>query len=151
MGIGKNVKYSITLGMEDVLLITIDGVEVRDTDKVFVIRPPFKEPKIDELIILENIYPYYEKMGYWFFHDKAKAERYLIEKTKTVINFAPFPMPVITPLGNGYVIYIKSNPIWENDEICVAMEEDGQWRHFNSSQIKTWKNETYDIGKTNKE
>jgi hypothetical protein len=136
--------------MDDVLLITIDGVEVRDTDKVYVIRPPFKEPLIDELIVLSNIYPYYEKNGYWFFHDRAKAQKYLIEKTKTVVTFAPSPIPVMTPLGSAYVIYITSNPIWENDEITCAMEEDGQWRHFNSSQIKSWKNETYDIGKNKK-
>jgi hypothetical protein len=60
--------------------------------------------------------------------------------------FAPFPIPVVTPNGSGYVVYVSKNPNWENDEICVAMDEDGQWRHYNSGQIKSWKNATYGIG-----
>lgn len=62
--------------------------------------------------------------------------------------FAPFPIPVITPEGDGYVVYIESNPMWENDCITVALCNGGQWRHFNSGQIKSWHNATYDITKT---
>lgn len=57
------------------------------------------------------------------------------------------PIPVVTPLGNGYVVYIKSNGLWENDEVTVAMCEDGQWRHFNTGDIKAWNNQTYGINK----
>lgn len=60
------------------------------------------------------------------------------------------PIPVHTSLGDGYVVYIKSNGMWENDEICVAMNEDGQWRHFNTSQIKSWTNKTYGVNDGNK-
>lgn len=62
-----------------------------------------------------------------------------------MIVFAPNPIPVVTPLGEGYVVYIESNPVWENDCVTVALCEGGQWRHFNSSQIKSCKNLTYDI------
>lgn len=64
-----------------------------------------------------------------------------------MIEFAPFPIPVITPLGNGVVVYISTNPIFENDEICVALCDSGQWRHFNTSQIKSHENITYGIKK----
>lgn len=56
-------------------------------------------------------------------------------------------IPVHTPLGGGYVVYIKSNGMWENDEVCVAMIEDGQWRHFSTEDIKAWTNKTYSINK----
>lgn len=60
------------------------------------------------------------------------------------------PMPVHTPLGGGYVVYIKSNFMWENDEVCVAMLIDGQWRHFNTADIKSWTNKTYGINEDKK-
>lgn len=37
--------------------------------------------------------------------------------------------------------------MWENDEACIAMEEGGQWRHFQTGQIKAWNNLTYGIKK----
>lgn len=57
------------------------------------------------------------------------------------------PIPVVTPLGSGYAIYVTSSGMFENDEVCVAMDENGQWRHFNTSQIRSWHNETYGIKK----
>lgn len=57
------------------------------------------------------------------------------------------PIPVITPLGEGYAIYVTRNGMFENDEVCVAMCEDGQWRHFNTSQIRSYHNRTYGIEK----
>lgn len=33
----------------------------------------------------------------------------------------------------------------ENDEACVVLEEDGQWRHVITGDIKSWRNETYGI------
>lgn len=62
-----------------------------------------------------------------------------------MITFAPFPIPVVTPLGSGYIVYVSRNPIHENDEITVAMDEDGQYRHFNAGQVKAYKNATYGI------
>lgn len=65
-----------------------------------------------------------------------------------MLTFAPYPIPVITPEGGGYVMYVESNPMWENDCITVALCEGGQWRHFNSGQIKSWHNATYGIFKS---
>lgn len=62
-----------------------------------------------------------------------------------MITVLEIPIPVVTPLGDGYVVYIRENGMWENDEVCVAMMNDGQWRHFNTDQIKSWHNGTYDI------
>jgi hypothetical protein len=62
-----------------------------------------------------------------------------------MITFCPYPIPVVTPLGDGFAIYINSNGMWENDEVCVAMKDGGQWYHFNTLQIKSWHNATYNI------
>jgi hypothetical protein len=64
-----------------------------------------------------------------------------------VVTFPPYPIPVVTPLGGGYVVYITSNNLYENDEVCVALEDSGQWRHFLTSDIKSWHNATYQIHK----
>jgi len=37
--------------------------------------------------------------------------------------------------------------MWENDEVCVALDDGGQWRHFNTGQIQSWHNATYGITK----
>ena len=57
------------------------------------------------------------------------------------------PIPVGTSLGDGYCIYVKSNGMFEDDEWCVCLNTDGQVRHFVSSQIRIWHNETYGIKK----
>ena len=57
------------------------------------------------------------------------------------------PMPVVTPLGEGYALYVVHNGMLENDEWTVAMCGDGQVRHFTSAQIKVHVNSTYGIGK----
>jgi len=57
------------------------------------------------------------------------------------------PIPVITPLGDAYAIYITTNGMWDDDEWTCALMKDGQVRHFNSSQIRLWHNGTYDICK----
>ena len=59
------------------------------------------------------------------------------------------PMPVITPLGEGYAIYVKYNGPFENDEFTVALKDDGQLRHFTSAQIKMIMNATYGINYKN--
>ena len=65
-----------------------------------------------------------------------------------MITFCEIPIPVVTPLGNGYVIYIKDNGMHENDEVCVSLEDGGQWRHILTSDIKSWHNATYGIKKS---
>jgi hypothetical protein len=57
------------------------------------------------------------------------------------------PVPCTTPYGDGYVWYVRSNGMLENDEFCVIMCRDGSIYHFTSSQIKIWFNATYGINK----
>lgn len=64
-----------------------------------------------------------------------------------MITFSPYPIPVVTPLGDAYLIYVTHNAMYENDEWTCAMLSDGQVRHFNSGQVKVWHNEAYGIKK----
>ena len=59
------------------------------------------------------------------------------------------PIPVITPLGGGYILYIKPNSYLENDEFCCVLTNGGEIKHFNSSQVRIWQNGTYEITKDN--
>lgn len=54
------------------------------------------------------------------------------------------PIPLFTPLGRGYAIYVRDGGTWENDIWCVALES-GEVRHFRSNQIKIENNGTFDI------
>lgn len=66
------------------------------------------------------------------------------------VTFCPIPIPVIVEgLGNAWVIYVKENGMFEDDEVCVALMDGGQWRHVTTSQIKSWNNSTYGIKKQN--
>ena len=60
------------------------------------------------------------------------------------------PTPCVTPLGDGYVWYIKSNGFMENDEVTVILSDGGEVKHFLTSQIKIWHNSTYGIDKNKK-
>ena len=60
------------------------------------------------------------------------------------------PIPVITKLGPGYVLYVRDGGTWENDIFAVALEKTGQLRHFRSDQLKISTNGTFDINYTNK-
>ncbi len=64
-----------------------------------------------------------------------------------MVSFPPYPIPVTTPLGDGYVLYVKSNNMYENDEFAIVLSNGGEIKHFNSSQVKIWHNATYDISK----
>ena len=55
------------------------------------------------------------------------------------------PLPVVTPLGNGYVLYLKDGGMWENDIFTVVLEEGGFIKHFASDQITVWHNATFNI------
>jgi hypothetical protein len=57
------------------------------------------------------------------------------------------PIPVLTPLGAGYILYVKTSGMWENDVFTVVMESDGRLLHFQNSQLKVWRNETFGISK----
>ena len=55
------------------------------------------------------------------------------------------PLPVVTPKGDGYVIYVESGGTFENDIWTVALEEGGDILHFRTDQLKLFKNATFDI------
>jgi hypothetical protein len=55
------------------------------------------------------------------------------------------PIPVVTPVGDGYAIYVTSSGTFENDIWAVALEDNGNIMHFRSDQIKMYKNATFDI------
>lgn len=61
------------------------------------------------------------------------------------MTFAPHPIPVTTPLGDGYILYITPGGMYENDEITVVLLDGGHIRHFESDQVKIWVNSTYGI------
>ena len=55
------------------------------------------------------------------------------------------PIPVITPLGGGFAIYVRDGGTFENDVWAVALEEGGAIRHFRTDQLRIYKNATFDI------
>jgi hypothetical protein len=57
------------------------------------------------------------------------------------------PLPVTTPLGDGYAIYVRDGGTWENDIWCIALEAGGEIKHFRSDQIRMHANGTFDISK----
>lgn len=59
------------------------------------------------------------------------------------------PIPCTTPLGNGWIWYIKENGMFENDELTIVLFDGGLIKHFTTEQVKIWHNETYDITKLN--
>jgi hypothetical protein len=61
------------------------------------------------------------------------------------LSFPPTPIPVITPHGEGYVIYIEPGGMFENDCWTVTICETGEIKHYNTSQLKIHKNGTYEI------
>lgn len=61
------------------------------------------------------------------------------------MTFPPSPIPVTTPLGDGYILYISYGGMLENDEITVVLSNGGEIKHFTSDQVRVWKNSTYGI------
>jgi len=58
------------------------------------------------------------------------------------------PIPVITPIGDGYAIYVRDGGTFENDIWAVALNDGGNIRHFRSDQLKMYYNGTFDIKKS---
>jgi hypothetical protein len=54
------------------------------------------------------------------------------------------PVPVVTPLGDGYAMYVRDGGTWENDVWCVVLL-DSSIKHFRIDQIRIWKNGTFGI------
>ena len=57
------------------------------------------------------------------------------------------PIPVTTPIGSGYAIYVRDGGTFENDIWAIVIEDDGDIRHFRSDQLKVHCNGTFDIKK----
>jgi len=55
------------------------------------------------------------------------------------------PMPVVTPMGNGYAIYVRESGTFENDVWAVTLESGGKILHFRVDQLRMYKNSTFDI------
>ena len=55
------------------------------------------------------------------------------------------PIPVLTPLGDGYAIYATHSGQFDNDTWTVCLCSDGSIRHFNTGQVKMWANATFGI------
>ena len=55
------------------------------------------------------------------------------------------PVPVETPLGDGFAIYVRDGGTFENDVWCVALEDSRQIRHFRSDQLLIARNPTFDL------
>lgn len=50
-------------------------------------------------------------------------------------------------MGDGYLLYVTSSGMLENDELTVIINKDGSIRHFTTNDVKIWFNATYQIGK----
>ena len=57
------------------------------------------------------------------------------------------PIPVTTPMGDGYILYVRDGGTWENDVFAVVLSDGGKIRHFRSDQINVWANATFGIKK----
>lgn len=57
------------------------------------------------------------------------------------------PLPVTTPMGDGYAIYVRDGGTWENDIFAVVLCDGGRVLHFRSDQIRIWMNATFGIKK----
>jgi hypothetical protein len=66
-----------------------------------------------------------------------------------MITFSPYPIPVKTKLGEGYVIYVESSSMFENDVWTVCLCDSGDVRHFTTDQIIIHKNGTFGIYEKN--
>ena len=58
------------------LLVTKDGVEIHDTETVWVVRDICRDEP-EELKILENVFDLYKDRGYLFFSKRSVAHDYV--------------------------------------------------------------------------
>jgi len=55
------------------------------------------------------------------------------------------PVPVKTPLGYGWMMYVRDGGTWSNDVFAIVLEKDGVIRHLRSDQFAVLRNPTFDI------
>lgn len=64
-----------------------------------------------------------------------------------MITFVPFAIPLVTPQGDGYLIYVESGNWPDNDVWTCVLCDGGFVRHFLSVECKIYQNLTYGIKK----
>ena len=73
-----------------------------------------------------------------------------LQKKEKNDKLAPYPIPVMVTDDNneeGYVLYVESSAQWENNIWTVCLTNGGIVRHYNTSQIRVYKNATFEIKK----
>jgi len=64
-----------------------------------------------------------------------------------MITFVPYVVPVVTPKGDGFLIYVESGYWLENDVWTCVLKDGGLVLHFQSIDCKIFQNLTYGINK----
>ncbi len=64
-----------------------------------------------------------------------------------MIAFVPYALPIVTPKGDGYLIYVESGNWPENDIWTCCLCDGGEVLHFQSIECKIYQNLTYGIKK----
>lgn len=54
------------------------------------------------------------------------------------------PLPVKTPIGEGYALYVQSGGTFENDVWCVVLD-DSRILHFRSNELRYVGNATFGL------
>ena len=54
-------------------------------------------------------------------------------------------IPVKTPIGYGYLLYVQTSGTFCNDIFAVVLEKDGMIRHMLTDQFSVIQNDTFDI------
>jgi hypothetical protein len=54
-------------------------------------------------------------------------------------------LPIETPQGYGWAVYVAVQCGFSNDLWCVALEDGGHLRHYRSDQLRVLRNGTLDI------
>lgn len=63
-----------------------------------------------------------------------------------MIVFPPTPIPVIVEeKGKGYILYIKDNGMFDNDEFTIVLSSTGEILHITTKQFTLDTNFTYGI------
>jgi hypothetical protein len=55
------------------------------------------------------------------------------------------PIPVLTDIGHGWIMYVRDGGTWSNDIFAIVIEKDGVIRHMRTDQFKVLQNNTFDI------
>ncbi len=58
------------------------------------------------------------------------------------------PIPVVLahdPTQKGYALYVTSGGTWENDIWCVVLCDGGHIRHYQSDQLRMYRNATFGV------